>query len=395
MDQIIIGAITGGIGGLGNAALDEKTWKGSSGDSVMALFGGLIKGGLAGAATASVTQSIEALGRNAPALRAQAEKLAAGGALSRVAGVGLKGVSKVGGAIGAGMNASSEGGLVKGGLGMAGRGLTKASISAAGGMAGKATELAVDSGTGKFKGDMGAALVEIGHAGLHSFVQGFGEGAAESVGQGIQNRSQKASGARINSERERMGLKPLQGDALHAAVEDLQFLDTHGRNGNDALGRAINLDHIATHGGLIEAPVAAPAAGRATPHATEAEGATPRHSPGGQRRHAAASRNRRQRRTVDSPSGAYRGTGAAPRCHRGGSPATQAGCDCRSRPAPAPAPQRRRNRPCHRPCRGRPPRCASAQSNPVPTRAPCPRQVRKPRCCNARPQAPCTSRPTR
>ncbi|WP_218511082.1 hypothetical protein, partial [Variovorax sp. dw_308] len=279
VDQIIIGAITGGIGGLGNAALDEKTWKGSSGDSVMALFGGLIKGGLAGAATASVTQSIEALGRNAPALRAQAEKLAAGGTLSRVAGVGLKGVSKVGGAIGAGMNASSEGGLVKGGLGMAGRGLTKASISAAGGMAGKATELAVDSGTGKFKGDMGAALVEIGHAGLHSFVQGFGEGAAESVGQGIQNRSQKASGARINSERERMGLKPLQGDALHAAVEDLQFLDTHGRNGNDALGRAINLDHIATHGGLIEAPVAAPAAGRATPYATEAEGATPRTAP--------------------------------------------------------------------------------------------------------------------
>ncbi|MDQ4037553.1 MAG: hypothetical protein M3313_04195, partial [Actinomycetota bacterium] len=125
----------------------------------------------------------------------------------------------------------------------------------------RGTELLYDSATGRFRGDAGDALLDVGRAGARSFVQGIGEGAGEAFGQGVHTRRLVAAADAINRARGEMGLSPLVGDPLHedsplrTAAEDLMFLNQHGRHGGDRLGRAVNLDHVATHRGL-GAPVA-------------------------------------------------------------------------------------------------------------------------------------------
>ena len=257
VDQIIVGAITGSIGGVANVAFDERTWEHSGGDAVGALFSGLLKGALSGAATAALTNSIEALGRNGAAISERARAIAAeGGVLRGAVGLAGRGVGGLGRGINAALNASTGGGMLASAGSMAGRGLTRGVISGLGGMAGRSTELLYDRTSGRFRGDAGDALLDIGRAGAHAFVQGIGEGAGEAAGQGVHNRRLMAAAEGINRARADMGLPPLEGHPLHegsplrAAAEDLMFLNLHGRTGGDALSRAVNLDHIATHGGL-------------------------------------------------------------------------------------------------------------------------------------------------
>lgn len=218
LNQIIVGAITGSIGGLGSTALSEQTWEGK--DPVAALFQGLIRGALSGAATAAVTSSIENIGRQGATIGDRLQRLAA------------------------------EGGGARALAAMLARGGAKGLISGTGGVAGRGAELLVDSATGRFKGDAGSVYEELGKAGLHSAIQGVGEGAAEAVGQRYRNVRVQEAADSVNEERRRMGEPELTGDALHAAAEDLLFMNNFGRNGGDALGRELNLMHVATHGGM-------------------------------------------------------------------------------------------------------------------------------------------------
>ncbi|RCW65271.1 hypothetical protein [Pseudorhodoferax soli] len=284
IDQIIVGTITGSIGGMANAAFDERTWAHGADDAIGALFGGLIKGGLSGAATATLTNSIEALGRNGAVIAERARAYAAQGGMARgLVGLAGRGIGGMGRGIDAALNMSAQGGMARGAGAMAARGLTRGSISAVGGMGGRATEILVDAGSGRFKGDAGDALLDIGQAGAHAFVQGIGEGAGESVGQARHARGAQRMEAEIAAGRAERGLPPLAPDALQAAAHDLAFMNQVGEGG--ALGRAIHLDHVVTHGGLepMAAPVrpAAPeAAPAAHPPATEAGGAAPPHQGG-------------------------------------------------------------------------------------------------------------------
>ncbi|HNQ03533.1 MAG TPA: hypothetical protein PKH69_02870 [Thiobacillaceae bacterium] len=240
VDQIIVGAITGGIGGLGGAAFDERTWERGGDDAVGTLFAGLLKGALSGAATAAITNSIEQVARNGAQVRDAA--LRAG----TRAGLG----SRIAGGVNDMLSAGTGGDTVRSARAMLGRGLARGGISSLGAMGGRGTELAVDATRGKYRGDLGEALGEMGHAGLRAFVQGIGEGAGEAAGQGMHARRLRAAADDIARERAERGLEPLAPHALETAADDLLFLDRHGRNGNDGLGRALNLDHIATHGGL-------------------------------------------------------------------------------------------------------------------------------------------------
>jgi hypothetical protein len=242
VDQIIVGAITGGISGLGTTALDERTWDKSGGDAVLALFGGLLKGSLGGAATATVTNGIEAVARQGAAVREAAIRLGnRPGLLTR----GLGAVDDI-------LNAGVGGGRLRSGGVMLGRGLARGGIQSLGAMAGRSTEIAFDRARGRLRGDWGSAWGEIGAAGLQALIQGVGEGAGEAVGQRIHARSVEAAAQRINGEREGMGLRPLEGRALTEAAGDLVFLDTHGAHHGlrGPLGSALNVEHIARHGGM-------------------------------------------------------------------------------------------------------------------------------------------------
>ncbi len=259
VDQIIVGAITGSIGGLAGAAFDEKTWEKGSGNAVSALFGGLIKGAMSGAATAALTSSLEALGRNGAAIADRAKAIAAQGGLMRGAvGLAGRGIGTIGIGMGKALNASTGGGVGKSLVAMGTRGLVRGTLSGLGGMAGRSTEILFDKATGKYKGGIDDALAEIGQAGLHSAVQGFGEGAGEAVGQGIQHRKLANTAKAINDERAARGMPKLAGNPLDAhtplgaAADDLLFMNHHGKNGSDRMGQAINLEHVVTHGGMAQ-----------------------------------------------------------------------------------------------------------------------------------------------
>ncbi len=251
VDQIIVGAITGGIGGLAGAAVNEQTW--DSKNPLGGLFAGLLRGAAGGAATAALTNSIEALGRNGAAIAERAKAFAAQGGLMRGAvGLAGRGIGTVGVGINAAVNASTGGGVLRSGGAMLARGTARAVISGSGGMIGRGAELATDAALGRYKGDIGDALLEMGHAGIQAAIQGMGEGAAEAVGQGMHTRRITAAEASINRERASLGLEPpLHGDQLRSAAEDLMFLNQHGRLGRDDFAKAINMEHVATHGGMM------------------------------------------------------------------------------------------------------------------------------------------------
>ncbi|MFO1322813.1 MAG: hypothetical protein U1F15_02005 [Burkholderiales bacterium] len=153
VNAVRIGATTGAIGGVAGAALNEKTWEHGIGSGLALVFEGGLKGALSGAVTAAVTNGIEGIGRGEATL---GNKLA-------------------------GMSAS--GGVVRGSMSVLGRGLGRSALNAAGGMAGRGSEILFDTATGRFQGSRRDALASIGEAGTHSAFQGFFEGAAEAGGQ--------------------------------------------------------------------------------------------------------------------------------------------------------------------------------------------------------------------
>lgn len=217
LDQVIIGALTGSISGLGTTALSEATWEGR--DPVGELFAGLLRGALSGAATAAVTNSVESLGGRGHSIGERLQGLVAQGGLRRAAGA------------------------------MVARGLARGTISGLGGVAGKGTEIVFEAGRGRYRGDAGQALLEMGQAGLHAFVQGVGEGAGEAHGQRIHGARLQRAAEQIQTERAFRNREPLDAHAMQEAAADLLFLNQHGRN-RGPIGRAINLDHVATHGGI-------------------------------------------------------------------------------------------------------------------------------------------------
>jgi hypothetical protein len=231
-DQIIIGAVTGSIGGLGNALFNEKTWEKGGFEFIGALFDGLAKGALSGASTAAVTSSIENISRNG---RTVAERLQ-------------------------GMTVTGQG-VLKGGANLVMRSTARAGMSALGGMAGKGTEILYDAHGGKYNGRAEDAFGEIGMAGVESGVTGFGEGAGETIGQHHENKRIVVDAKQINAARAAMGKAPLDGDPLHPgspireAAEDLQFMRVNGKNAGKT-GEAFNLDHIAKAGGMAPVPEA-------------------------------------------------------------------------------------------------------------------------------------------
>ncbi|HET7866425.1 MAG TPA: hypothetical protein VFL86_18655, partial [Burkholderiaceae bacterium] len=248
VNQIMVGAITGAIGGLGNAALQEQTWEHGGAGAIGALFEGLARGMLSGAVTSAATQGLESLGGLGQRLQAL----------------------------------STEPGGLRAVMNMVTRGAGRAFISGTAGMAAKASEVGFDALAHPNRHvDAGDALMEIGQAGLHAALQALGEGAGEAVATGRRAPTVHAAGEAINAERARRGLPALDGPDLHAAAEDLLFLATHGRDRRDTAG---HLDPIAGHGSLEAAskamaggPPAAPTRRPAHAEADE-EGTAPRRS---------------------------------------------------------------------------------------------------------------------
>lgn len=274
VDQIVIGALTGSLGGLSGAAFDERTWEKGGADAVGALFTGLIRGALAGGATATLSQSVEALGRNGAAIAERARALAAqGGVLRTVVGTAGRGVGALGQGLDKALNASAGGGLGSTVSAVARRSLARGAISSLGAMGGRGAELAVDSASGHFKGDAGDALLQMGQAGLHAFVQGLGEGGGEAFGQARHGRALAQLSDAIAAERASQGLQPLSPHDLEAAAADLLHMN-HVSEG-DALSREVNLQHVAENGGLHPAPGAAAAAAHPAADA-EGQAAPPR-----------------------------------------------------------------------------------------------------------------------
>ena len=248
IDQIIIGGITGSISGLGSAALNEKTWEGK--DPLGSLLDGLARGAIAGVATASFTQGIEALGRNGAAIAARAKDLVEKGGIGNlIVGTLGRGVGAVGKVVGSGLNSAAEGGMARAASRVALRGVTRAAISSVGAMAGRAAEIAYDASHGKYHGDIGDALLEMGHVGIQSALQGFAEGGGEAFAAAQHNQRLAAAGQSINHAREGMGLPTLGGHALNEAAEDLLFLHSLSRKG-DTEARAHSSEHVAMHGGI-------------------------------------------------------------------------------------------------------------------------------------------------
>ncbi|MDO9505103.1 hypothetical protein [Hydrogenophaga sp.] len=265
VDQIIVGAITGSIGGVAGAAFDERTWERSGGDAVGALFSGLLKGALSGAGTAALSNSVEALGRNGAAISARARELAArGGIGARTAGLLGRGLGRAASGLDEALNVTTTpgGGVMRNVGAVAARSVARGTVSSVGAMGGRTTEILYDSAAGKYRGDAGDALLDIGAAGRQAFIQGMGEGAGESFGARVHARTTRRTETAIASARAEMGLPPMSSADLGAAAADLLFMNQHGRNGSDRMGRAINLDHIASSGPL-DAPIP-------LPHATDA-----------------------------------------------------------------------------------------------------------------------------
>jgi hypothetical protein len=166
VDQIMIGAITGGVGGVGQTALQAETWRNGLMDGIGNTLLGGVRGSLAGAATSAATNAMEAMpvSRGAfAAMRAGRDYRSLGSEVSRLSAGG--------------------GGVLRNTLSVGGRAVARGGLQAVGGAAGKATELAFDTATGKYHGSLTDALGQIGEASLHSGLQGIAEGAGEAFGQ--------------------------------------------------------------------------------------------------------------------------------------------------------------------------------------------------------------------
>jgi hypothetical protein len=201
VNQIMIGSVTGAVQGFGTTALDPETWKGGAGDIVGNLIGGTTRGLAGGAAQGGVSAVLENV--KLPFMR-----MPLGERMQH--------------------------------MGVLNRGLTKGTISSISGMAGRSAELGVDRMRGKYRGDWGDALGEIGDAGRHAFFQGMGEGMGEAKAQrwvDARNRGHAAARAAKVEEESRRPLtdaeeqaraRALVGEPVEAAALPLLAAETAG-----------------------------------------------------------------------------------------------------------------------------------------------------------------------
>jgi hypothetical protein len=164
LDKALIGAVGGGLGSLGQTALSEQTYAKGAGGAAENLLFGLLRGAVAGGATATVSNAIE--------------DMPLGSAGSRLLGRGT-----LGEAIGESTS-------------VLGRGLGKGLTSGIGGFTGRSIELGLDSARGTYSGDAGDILVASAESGLQSTVQGIGEGGAEALAQRRFNTRYRPTAAR-------------------------------------------------------------------------------------------------------------------------------------------------------------------------------------------------------
>lgn len=146
-DLAVIGATTGGMGGFGGALLDEATWSKGLGHGFLALLEGTLTGAVAGAASTVTSQAIESL----PVGRAVADaaRPTLGDALSNS---------------------------------LAARAALRGTSSFLGGATGKGVELGIGAATGRFHGDAGDILGEMGKAGLQAAVEESAAGPVKRPG---------------------------------------------------------------------------------------------------------------------------------------------------------------------------------------------------------------------
>jgi hypothetical protein len=144
LNQMLIGSMTGAIQGFGTTVLDPETWNGGAGDVIGNLLGGTARGIAGGAAQGAASGVLENV--KLPFMR-----MSLGERMQH--------------------------------MGMLSRGITKSAISNVSGMAGRSAEIGVDRLRGKYRGDWGDALIDIGEAGKHAMLMGFAEGMADARGQ--------------------------------------------------------------------------------------------------------------------------------------------------------------------------------------------------------------------
>lgn len=174
--MVKVGAVTGGIGGAGGAALDEHTWDKGIGTGFGRVFLGGARGAVSGIVSSAVTGGIERI--------------------------------PIGGSTLGEILQSTTGPEISGGL-----------LAGAGGMAGRAGEEGFDAATGRFHGNLHDALSSVTEGGAQPFLQGFLEGAARGPHQpahDVHERQQAAAGAV-----EHAAAPPA---ATHPPVEDPQRL---------------------------------------------------------------------------------------------------------------------------------------------------------------------------
>jgi ppGpp synthetase/RelA/SpoT-type nucleotidyltranferase len=143
-DLTAIGAATGAMGGFGGALLDENTWRKGLGHGFGELLTGTLTGALGGVVSTVTSHAVESL----PVAKAAADGTRAtlGDALSGSA---------------------------------AARAALRGTSSFLGGATGRGAELGVGAATGRFHGDAGDLLTEMGKAGLESAVQESAAGPVE------------------------------------------------------------------------------------------------------------------------------------------------------------------------------------------------------------------------
>ena len=145
-DLAVIGAATGGLSGLGGALLDETTWSKGFESGLLTLLRSTLTGALAGTASTLTSQAVESfpVGRAVAGQRPTLSDALSGSLAARTA---LRGTA-----------------------------------SFAGGATGRGVELGVDAATGRFHGDAGDILQEMGKAGLQSAVEESAAGPVEKPG---------------------------------------------------------------------------------------------------------------------------------------------------------------------------------------------------------------------
>jgi hypothetical protein len=161
-DVLLLGAVTGAMGGLGTTALSEATWSKGIGAGLGELFEGILTGAFSGLATSAVSNAFEALpvGRTAAGVR-----------------------RSLGDVIGESRNPAV-------------RGVLRGASSSLGAASGRGVELGIGSVTGRYKGDAGDIVTSMGEAGALAAVQDTIGGAVEApIHAAQQAREQRRAAA--------------------------------------------------------------------------------------------------------------------------------------------------------------------------------------------------------